>query len=411
MADVGYAGIQFRLTLNILLFFKDFPPLFDIVQMGKKRTKRIAKVAMAVAKTITKKPKRRRSQRIDSMAPLPSGGSQRVRATAAKVNNDLARYEAALMNPFSDLALGARVPDAYSFPTEVRHAKLLYTLQPTAGGTVDCAVFPHPLFSVMCGLGTLVGGVDTATGVAGVRCTGVVNLNTLAAAFNNYRVVGGAVRFKWSSTYNNASGRIFLACQPSPANIPLYTDSGTNKSQLYEFCDVPYDSTLTGIPTSILTYPYSLEIPTSELIGNGVEIPFRISSAAFSEWRETAVAAKGPSLVTRSATNTIQDSLGENLVACDGFSTILLAGTNLPTGAPCIDVEVIYHLEGTPQVSAGQVLAGASNSPVVNVAGMFAALAKQNAMPFVKSIARLAGKTPVGQTVGRAMKVLGFANP
>lgn len=378
--------------------------------MAKRNIKKTAKIALAVAKTISKQPKKRK-QRIDSMANVAYGGTQRVRPTKAKPNVDLARYEAALMNPFSELALGARVPDAYSFPTEVRHAKLLYTLQPNASGQLDCAAFPHPLFSVLCGVGTLVGGVDTATNVTGVRTTGVVSLNTLAAAFNNYRLVGGAVRFKWSNTYSNASGRIFVACQPSPANVPLYTDAGTTKSQLYEYCDLPYDSTITGMPTSILTYPYSMEIPSSELIGNGIEIPFRISSAAFSEWRETAVAAKGPSLVTRSATNTIQDSLGENLLACDGFSSILLVGTNLPIGAPCIDVEIIYHMEGTPQVNSGQVLAGASASPVVNVTGMFAALAKQNAMPFVRTIAKIAARTPAGKTVGRAMRVLGFANP
>lgn len=386
-----------------------------------KSTKAVAIAKQALQVALSTKPARKNNN-VRGQSASMQGGSRNKRdprlAKAKESTGALAQYEAALMSPFSEQALGARVPDSYSFPSEVRHAKTVYTLSANANGNLDCVVLPHPLYTVISGIGTLSGGVTTPETIANLTQTGLVSQATLAGIFGNYRLVGGGVRIKWSRSYNDASGRIFIALQPSPANIPYFSVSTATKSNIYDACDVPFDSTAGGIPTSIITLPYSMEIPASELIGNGVEIPLRISSAAFSEWREANFASTGPSLTVGLAPaggGTIEEIVGENFVACDGFSTVMLRGTNLPTGNPCLDIEVILHFEGTPAVQTGTVMAGASSSPVVNVTGMFAALAKQNNSPFAKKIGSVVG-TAVryglrNTTVGRMAKVLGFMNP
>lgn len=381
------------------------------------KTLAIAKQALQVA--MSAKSTRSRNAVRGQSASMQGGARSRRDPRLAKEKSTasaLAQYEAALMNPFSEQALGARVPDSYSFPSEVRHAKTVYTLQAATGGNLDCAIFPHPLYTVVSGIGTLNGGVGTPENtVPGFTQTGIVSQTTLAGIYGNYRIVGGGVRVKFSQSYNNATGRLFIAVQPSPANIPYYAGSGA-KVDLYDTLDLPYEAASGGIPTSIVTLPYSLEIPVSELIGNGIEIPLRVSSAAFSEWREANIASSGPSLVTLGAsTSAIGEIVGENFVAADGFSTVMIRGTNLPTGSPCLDIEVILHFEGTPAIQTGTVMAGATSAPVVNVTGMFAALAKQNNSPFAKKIGSVVGavvKTGLrNTTVGRMARVLGFANP
>lgn len=341
-----------------------------------------------------------------------------TQAKASSSSEDVAQYEAALMNPFSEMALGARVPDSYAFPSEVRHVKMAFTVAPSSGNA-DFAVFPHPLYSLVSGVGVIAGGINTLRTVTNLTQRAVVSDAKMVAAFNNYRLVGGGIRIKFSNSYNSATGRLFIAVQPSPANLPIVSAGATN-TDIYRACDLPFETIsagVIGLPTSILSFPYSMEIPCSELIGNGIEIPFRVSSAEFADWRETDLNAnKGPSLVTTTG-STLNDTVPESYCMSGGWSSILVRGTNLSGSTPVLDVEVIYHLEGTPAVAASDyatdptVLAGANTQPVVNVTGMFKALAKQSATPFAK-IAMSTGKAILGKAgvASRAMRVMGFVN-
>lgn len=406
---------------------------FGFVVMAKKGVKvgkvasKVVSAAVKAAVGAKKRPASRNRITSGGQDVMSSGRSNRLDPRKNKMasgSEDLARYEAALTNPFSELAMGARVPDSYSFPSEVRHVKMVFTGTPRETGDMDVAVFAHPLYSLISGTGTWQGGIATPDSVANLTQRAVLSEAKLSAAFNNYRMVGGGIRIKFSNTYNTAQGRLFIAVQPSPTNLPVYSRIGASRTDIYEACDLPSEAITSGgvtsvaLPTQILTYPYSLEIPTSELIGNTIEVPFRVSSAAFADWRESSSAAgasSGPSLVTTSGTG-VDNTVPEGYCMSDGWSTVLIRGTGLsPSTSGLIDIEVIYHLEGTPAIGASAsdptILSGATTQPVVNVTGMFKALAKQSLSPFAKTARSALGASGnVGQAVtSRAMKVLGFS--
>jgi hypothetical protein len=318
------------------------------------------------------------------------------------------QFRTALTSPFDPSAIGARIPDEFSFPTETAHVTCPITVTTDANGDFDFAMFPHPVWSFLCGMGTTSGGSAASSSLiagsvpASTTYGSALTLSTLAGRYGNYRVVGYGLRLKNLESYNNVTGKLYVAQQPSPLMLASAITTGATKAGLYGYNDVPYDGTA-GIPTSIITLPMAQEFAMPEVMMQGnLEVHGRITGSAYTQWRETANSGSGPDLTVNDTTEVL-----EALGTSGGWSTILLRGTGLKASDASLSIELIYHLEGTPAISSSTTLTGGNSRSVVDLGGLMRVVNSAARSPFVRLVASTATrqfKSSMGRT---AMGILG----
>lgn len=144
-------------------------------------------------------------------APVGNGKKNR-----GEVQDYATAYRAALMNPFSARAQGARVPDMYSAPTVPKHITQSYTLSTTAGALpAQILILPNLYMPVICPAGAL-GGAQTWVTMDG-QSTGTCVINStsvVSSQLTNYRIVGYGVRIYSTGAITSTSGRVLVATNP-----------------------------------------------------------------------------------------------------------------------------------------------------------------------------------------------------
>jgi hypothetical protein len=145
------------------------------------------------------------------------------------MNSSARSYLAALTAPFSDDAMGAQVPDLYSFPTSTEYVKTEFTVYTQdSSGNCDFAVLPHiyqsfyasnASASVMGGVSipdfTTVPSLSPLNPLTGCALAGVVTPAVLSSSFSQYRIVGFGARVRPLLAPLNQQGRLILASVPS----------------------------------------------------------------------------------------------------------------------------------------------------------------------------------------------------
>jgi len=162
-------------------------------------------------------------------------------------------YAAALNAPFSEEALGAQIPDIFSYPTETKHFRQSFLITSDKNGNGEFILMPSPLFSVTAPLqdvnGTAPEGQGTASsdiitqgfivspglpnGFAGsdIQGPGAGDINTMsihacttstvmAQVFSQYRVVGWGYKIRAIGSLSTTQGRLQVATIPAPRQLP-----------------------------------------------------------------------------------------------------------------------------------------------------------------------------------------------
>lgn len=341
------------------------------------------------------------------------------------------RYASALIKPFSSRALGARVPDLYSYPTETISVETSYTVSTTAAGNLCFSINPSPLYT-MLGINTVITGGNGTTqasyinstnnivGIAGCNYFGAVSSTALINRFSDYRVVGAGVQVKPLISYTNASGKIVYSMTPSaPSTSPyLVVSSGAIAPNDYNVAaayGLPWDGGVSMISAAgLLTDPVSGEISMTELIQKtNLEASLKISSPVAFEFRNTNLNASGyivagdaVSASGFSVTGVTNTSIDETAVQTGGWSNFSLRGIGLQPSAAVLEVRVIFHLEGSPAVNTGTGISGASSKTVVKPMSFFNALERAANSPAFRLIASEAG-AGVANYGMRALGILG----
>jgi len=174
-------------------------------------------------------------------------------------------FAAALNAPFSEKALGAQIPDVYSYPTDTRHFRQSFTVTCDHNGAAEIVIFPNPVLSIGAAQrryisevpattyydpvsgGTTIGHAapdfpgdataatvdnsvidSTATGNGNIMFAhGCVSQASLVQLFTKWRVVGFGYKLRSLGNLSSTQGRVQCASIPAPSNLP--------RANLWEF--------------------------------------------------------------------------------------------------------------------------------------------------------------------------------
>lgn len=224
-------------------------------------------------------------------------------------------YLEALTNPFSREAIGAQVPDMYSFPTETQMVKCIFTLGNDTEGNLDFVITPSLFQTIICG-SPLVGAtqgncpnrsVATIGGIwisdfnptSGVMVqvapvvsstlslcqgswisAGVVDPAVVSSQMQRYRIVGMGCRINCLAAPLNQQGKLVLASFPSPrlcfptrlagntGNVAT-TASNASYATVMQWLDLPWPDASGYATTEILNVPEAQSVTVADLAVNG----------------------------------------------------------------------------------------------------------------------------------------------
>jgi len=383
----------------------------------------------ATAQVVVRKPKAPKARKAQAIPRMYMGEECRT-------------YLAALTHPFSEEAVGARIPEPYATPTVPYKMTLPVQVTTSATGVFDLVVAPHVLATAWSTFsGALTGGYAPTVASADATFTSSVyagygiacgNQNDLSVKCLNYRIVAMGVRIKPNTSFTNTSGRIYGAVVPAPEQFPGLVSSGGTVASVWTALDVPLaaDGHISG---QVVNLPDGFELQTSELLANGgYEITFRPTGASCTSFRSPNVNGSTEGLATYTATVGVAATVDASYYDMSGNSMLLLRGEGLQASTAAITAEIIMHIEGTPNIAAStstalqpmpQRPARASADEVFQVIRQAAALPV--GAPVVDKMMgalQLAGKAVSGlrdraknflgpTTYGLAEKVLGIAVP
>jgi len=250
-------------------------------------------------------------------------------------------YAAALNAPFSEQALGAQIPDIFSYPTDTRHFRSSFTVSTNNVGAAEIILYPSPVFSIASPIQVINGGyakpivtggqvLDTCsnynTGIAPSVSGGSTTANTmdvrccvtaaqLSGLYTQYRVVGWGYKIRALGNFSTTAGRVQVASIPAPRFMPnqgLIEKGGatwhTNWGQYDAYAALfgtagfanrtnVIDGYPLASPTSfagnILNYPVSVEATCVQLQQSSLKGIGKLASREFESWRNVQGLLRG----------------------------------------------------------------------------------------------------------------------
>lgn len=341
---------------------------------------------------------------------------------------DESQFLGALRDPFAPGAIGCRVVDSYSMPTATYHIRSAVRLVSNSTGDMFCAFLPSPCFSYVQP-STGQGGPAAAPGLTGFTQnngvaggTGGGYLLTPTAVANvltEYRTVSWGLRFVAKDTALSSKGKVYIAPIPTTDNNPSWntmdTVTGTTDS-IGEF-------TL-GLPLQSLNQIVNLPgvrcFSMQDLLRGEVMAVGTPTNGSFYEFRGTAdrhlVAWNtnqnlADEIVYSNAGAVVNATAGgrKDVSSLRGGRAFAIFATGLPVSTNEFDIELVYHLEGTPNVhnaSGNPALVPSSMRPTIGstslVERVLAIASKAtNVVQFLRDPTNIAAAT-------RAMAMIGF---
>lgn len=304
-----------------------------------------------------------------------------------KGKTTLNSYVCALQYPFSPEAIGAKVPDAYTFPTNSFHHRTTYILG-TAGTSFSGVFIPSPFCTFIdngkasgsTGIGTnSYGGCYTMGGASSV--VGLCTPSQMSSVCNSFRVVGGGIRIRNLQSEYAAVGRIYAAVVPiADAGIPSfdildsYLPTSTGYGAIYGNMGLPAPGQVHS--ASLQSFPLSDDFTVSELVaGDEIDINFHIShpkfysfKAAYEDSTVTSTNVQGDNVYVTSSTGIVQKTTNKSNMQADGASAILLYFEGFPGTASVaqIEVDVILHYECTPYTATSGTTSTSGFKPTMD---------------------------------------------
>lgn len=309
-------------------------------------------------------------------------------------------YKLALMNPFSEAALGVRVPDQFYAPTATLTLRECITITNDNEGNADCIFLPNvinPVFSTRRSIsnGTA---LTLPDGTSYVTSTVVNNPLSLYNKVTNHRVVSWGLRIRNTSSLTNAQGALTVALVPIhermrvPTNAPIggQTASGTGQAgfsmgRWLEAAGVPSVGAGTTAKvdiTSLLDFPHHARYQGPQLSEETFEVHPKLTSPSGLFLRNSDDSPWGSDMQATVSSVFVKPGDASYLM-CDGWTAVVIgySGGSTNTGTQSFEVEAVYHIEGSPNVSAGTIFI--TDSPVSqhNPVAALTAQAALNSMP------------------------------
>lgn len=317
---------------------------------GKDRTSRKKKQRKAPERVVVVKRRRAKMSYRPVLRPTPAPQQKGIAAEAR-------RFAAAVNRPFSLMAFGARVVDAFSMPSVTYHVRGSIPCTSDPSGNFSAVILPSPCFSMVSITGIATAGTVFAQNNAGsyfVSPTGMVSV------LPEYRCVGVGVRIVPVDTAFSSKGRYVIATVPTSRNAPSWntmeTVTAANTNTILNYtCGV--DSTVSGW----VNLPTAKVFSAQDLLRGEIEVTLVPSHVSFYEYKGSydrsamtwntnqVIADEG---VFNSTTGLVNATAGgrKDVASLAGGTALLLSASGLPNSTNEFVIEVIYHLEGTPRV-------------------------------------------------------------
>lgn len=279
-----------------------------------------------------------------------------------RASDDVKQYEVALRHPFAISAMGVRVPDSFCFPTVTYHYRTSLIMTADGSGNISMAIFPSPALTMAQEQGTLSGGATSFTANGEVYY--LVSPTQLASKLTEYRVVSWGIRLLAKDTAFNSKGKVSIAMVPTTNNAPSWNSventTATSTGVVTEYIagfNVQY------LSSTINNYPAVRTFSMQDLLREDIEVSGMPLNASFHDFRGTTDRTTTPwsattfladEVVTSGTALTSGVAAGRKDVAnLRGGVAILICATGLTGNLNAFDVDIIYHLEGTPNLSDG----------------------------------------------------------
>lgn len=354
-----------------------------------KKNKNRAKRILEVIKTVSK----------------PKGMGKSMR----KMSSPVSSFARALSNPFDPEVYGTRVPDPYPFPTAVYSSHSTTVIGCTSGSAVTsgCVAFlPNPMLSMMDIYGltapTSGNGSVTSTGMnklnasvgfAGYKTYSSVLPSSLRGLLSSFRVVSWGIKISNLQPQLSATGRIIIAQVPIGDTMPGLADF-TNATSANIVLPV-FGSTVNSLSSSaLLNLPTAVEIPVSNLVAETVAVNGMYTSPAFFDFKGTPADNTsignnlfiGDSNIVNEVLNVVTFTEWKDLTRCRGGTGIVVYFEGFPEGVSnALQIETIYHIEGSPIVSAvpGAMTSEANHGVSIGTIGQI-----ESALQVVSSVSK-----------------------
>jgi len=323
---------------------------------------------------------------------------------APGMNAALANYKAALSQPFSTEANGARVPDMYSVPTSTRRITRTCTLTTDASGNGDVVILPNAFMHLFCTQGTLNTGTTATTGSGTSYQCMVTNTTALSGTLANYRIVGYGVRVIGTQNDTTAQGRLYAATvpvsswvnsidtvggQPDNSSDPAQTmGAWLNDLGIPNVTNKVAIGTMPSLASSVLTSIQRVnETPLS--------VTPKISSPEGFNFRLTRDSTIGFASTDQTSASYVHSGDASYLRVA-GHEAVVLGVGGASVSSPILEIEVVYHLEGTAStVNNTDPLAAANDKIVVNPIGWMNIVAQVANTPSFRLALETAGNAVI----------------
>jgi len=309
-----------------------------------------------------------------------------IRVNTSKQNNRLisdpscSLYKKAVLTPFDPSSNGARVPDMYSAPTATLRLTKRFTVSSDASGNIGLLCLPNACINSVCDTGALSGGslwsAWTGTSING---SGLITCSpaNISGRLSSYRIVGWGVKIIDVASMTNVAGVVTVAkVIPStrglvPARLSIGGNNIANSTAVLQYwyanMGIPYtganDSAKIDV-AGLSALPEHTVFTGLELAQSGTRVLSKpISPLAFEfQLSQDSTMGDDPAVGVSTTNIFVGDSSYARL---SPFEIIVVGGTGFPSSTACLDIEIVYHLEGQPAVqgTSGVSQDGVRSSP------------------------------------------------
>jgi hypothetical protein len=299
--------------------------------------------------------------------PMAYKISPMVKTSAA----DDSKFSAALSNPFSPQALGARICDSYAFPTATYHIHGTTSVVSPAGNTAGTVfVSAHPILSY-ADLSAGNWGATSYTGITSLTqftpgnpaIFGATSPAVLAGLLGTYRVVSVGFKIRVQEPELVRTGRLIYAPVPLARDVPPYslltlnTMSAVNTAGTRILGGVTLQAAQTA---GILSLPGAVELSLNDMALKDLLLVPKPCAPSYQTFHTSIHGSsysnqysEGDTTGTNVPGFTAFAGLDhEDVIDPSGFTGFLLHWEAIPSAAnPVFDIEDIYHLEGPPALT------------------------------------------------------------
>jgi len=199
--------------------------------------------------------------------------------------------------------------------------------------------------------------LNTSATSGGSSVFGAATMNGLKTVFSSYRVVSWGVKVSNLQAELTATGRVMFAMIPIGDTVPTITTLAiaTDSSFIPAFTGIPL-ATLAS--SAILELPTAFELTVGDLLHGDIQASGMYTNSSFWQFKTSLQSGSaGASIFMGDEIDVVAGGVTgvgyKDPTRCEGGCGLVMYFEGIPAATVnAFQVEVIYHLEGSPQLNS-----------------------------------------------------------